>query len=52
MSNDLVHDGKGSLWNGDIKTLCGLRFPGGKGWKDKAFALSITCPACKKAKKK
>ena len=46
--NNLVHDGTSSWWNGDITTLCGLKFPGGKGWKDKFFAISINCPECKR----
>lgn len=48
---ELIHDAKASWWNGDIVTLCGLRFPGGKGWKDRFFAFSINCPACKKARR-
>ncbi|MBF6511083.1 hypothetical protein IU422_25470 [Nocardia farcinica] len=46
MSRELVHDARSSWWNGDITTLCGLVFKGGKGWKDKFFAVSINCPTC------
>lgn len=51
MGQEIVHDGKGSWWDGTVTTLCGLRFPGGKGWKDKMFAVSINCPDCKRARK-
>jgi len=51
MADDLTHDGYSSWWNGDITTLCGLRFPGGTGWKDRFFAWSVTCPACRAARK-
>ena len=51
MSKELVHDATSSWWNGDIKILCGLTFKGGKGWKDRFFAISINCPQCKAAKK-
>lgn len=47
-----VHDARHSWWNGDIITLCGQRFPGGRGWKDKFFAISINCKACKAAAKR
>lgn len=51
MASDYTHDARDSWWNGDVVTLCGQRFPGGKGWKD-AFFGPITCPNCKAAKKK
>lgn len=52
MSTEVVHDARESWWNGDIVTLCGIRFKGGKGWKDRLFAVSINCPQCLTAKKK
>ena len=51
MSNDLIHDGTSSWWDGTVTTLCGQVFPGGADWKDAWFAVQITCPACIRARK-
>lgn len=52
MGRELVHDATASWWNGDITTLCGIKFPGGKGWHSKFFAVSINCPTCIRERKR
>lgn len=39
-----------SLWNGNVTTWCGLVFTPGQG--DSYVFATVTCPACKNAKKK
>ena len=51
MSKDLVHDATSSWWNGDIKTLCGLTFKGGKGCSDPSmdrYRSKVTTPMDRK----
>ncbi len=45
-----VHYGKKSWWDGTVTTLCGLKFSS----KDSEYTFmgSVTCPACKQAKRR
>lgn len=45
--HDVAHR---SMWNGNVTTRCGLVYKPGQG--DSLVLTAITCPACKKAKKK
>lgn len=51
MARDVVHEGKRSWWDGTVRTACGLKF--GKSSKsDNWLTTSVSCPACKAARKR
>jgi hypothetical protein len=50
MAKDVVHQGRRSWWDGKVVTRCGITFPKGREEQQGVFA-SVTCPACKAAKK-
>jgi hypothetical protein len=49
MAKYVVHEGKKSWWSGKVTTLCGAVFTSGNN-EYKRFS-SVSCPACKAAKK-
>lgn len=50
MAKDYVHEGRKSWWSGNVKTVCGLTFPPSQE-KQQGWFTSVSCPACKAAKK-
>jgi hypothetical protein len=48
MARQIMHRGKRSWWNGNVKTLCGLTLPGDTA--DSVWFPSLSghkrCPAC------
>lgn len=47
----LVHFGKRSWWNGKVTTACGLVFESDNQKQENSWTTSVTCPACKTAKR-